>query len=71
MVYSNGTAPTPSVWATVPIAGGGDHGLLGMTFHPQWPDSPYIYVFHTRPSPTYNRVARLRAQNGVGAVPFE
>jgi glucose/arabinose dehydrogenase len=66
MVYPNGTAPVPTVWATVPIATGGERGLLGMTFHPDWPDSPYIYVFHSRPNPIYNRVARLRDQGGVG-----
>jgi glucose/arabinose dehydrogenase len=66
MVFANGTASNPTVWATVPIVSGGEHGILGMTFHPQFPDSPYVYLFHTRPSPTYNRVVRLREQNGVG-----
>jgi glucose/arabinose dehydrogenase len=66
MVLPNGTASNPTVWATVPIATGGEHGLLGMTFHPQFPDSPYVYVFHSRPSPVYNRIARLRDQNGLG-----
>jgi len=66
MVLPNGTASNPAVWATVPIAVGGERGLLGMTLHPQFPDSPFVYVFHTRPSPVYNRIARLRDQNGVG-----
>lgn len=66
MVYANGTASVPTVWGTVPVATGGEHGLLAMTFHPDFPDSPFVYVFHTRPSPIYNRLARLREQNGVG-----
>jgi glucose/arabinose dehydrogenase len=66
MVFPNGTAPAPTVWATVPVALGGERGLQGMAFHPDFPDSPFVYVFHTRPSPTFNCVARLRESGGVG-----
>jgi len=66
MVFAHGTDPMPSVWATVPVAGTGEHGLLGMTFHPDFPDSPFVYVFHTGPTGIHNRLARLREQNGVG-----
>lgn len=66
MVFANGTSPSPTVWATVPIATGGERGMLGMTFHPDFPDSPFVYVFHSRPSPIYNRIARLRDVSGVG-----
>ena len=66
MVFQTGTSGGPTVWATVPILSGGEHGILGLAFHPQFPDSPFVYVFHTRPSPVYNRIARLKDQNGVG-----
>jgi glucose/arabinose dehydrogenase len=66
MVYSNPTAPQPTHWATVPTAGSGEHGVLGMAFHPDFPDSAYLYVFHTGPTGIHNRIARLREQNGVG-----
>ncbi len=66
MVLANELSSTPTVWGTVPVATGGEHGLLGMTFHPDFPDSPFVYVFHSRPSPVYNRIARLREVNGVG-----
>lgn len=66
MTLPNGTASGPTVWATVPVSIGGEHGLLGMTFHPQFADSPYVYLFHTKPAPVFNRVVRMRDQNGVG-----
>jgi len=66
MVFAQPTDPAPSVWATVPVAGAGEHGVLGMTFHPDFPDSPFVYVFHTGPTGIHNRLVRLREQNGVG-----
>lgn len=66
MVFAHATDPAPTVWATVPVGGSGEHGVLGMTFHPDFPDSPFVYVFHTGPSGIYNRLVRLREQNGAG-----
>lgn len=66
MVFAHPTDPAPIVWATVPVGGSGEHGVLGMTFHPDFPDSPFVYVFHTGPSGIHNRLTRLREQNGVG-----
>jgi glucose/arabinose dehydrogenase len=66
MVFSDPTAPQPAEWGTVPTAGDGEHGVVGLTFHPDYPDSPFVYVFHTGPTGIHNRIARLREQNGVG-----
>jgi quinoprotein glucose dehydrogenase len=57
---------TPVPWATVSTVATGERGLLGLAFHPDFPDSPYVYVFHTNLSPFRNRVARLADVGGVG-----
>jgi glucose/arabinose dehydrogenase len=65
-VFADTLATTPSLWATLPVPPSGERGLLGFTFHPQFPDSPYVYIFHTNPSPLFNRVVRMRDSAGVG-----
>ena len=65
-VFADTTAATPTTWATVPIVSGSHYGLVGLALHPAFPDSPYVYVHHTNPSPLVNRVARLTDQSGVG-----
>lgn len=57
---------TPTPWASVPTVATGERGLLGLALHPTFPDSPYVYVFHTHFSPFQNRVARLTDLAGVG-----
>src|SRR5262249_43254848 len=64
MVYPTGTSPTASVWATVPVNVVGEQGLLSLAFHWDFPDSPYVFVDHTNPSPLVNRVARLTESGG-------
>jgi glucose/arabinose dehydrogenase len=61
-------ASLPKTWATIPAWGpGGEKGLLNLAFHPQWPDSPWVYFFQTTPSPgPLNRIIRLRDSSGVG-----
>jgi glucose/arabinose dehydrogenase len=70
------TLPTsPSVvWAHLPVMTEGERGLLGFDFHPQYPDSPFVYFFHTDPADTMNRIVRLRDTGSAGtdlAVLFE
>jgi glucose/arabinose dehydrogenase len=69
MVFANVTATTPSVWATVAVNTDGERGLLGLALHPLFPDSPYVYVYHTNPDPLVNRVIRLADGGGVGLLP--
>ncbi len=66
MVYPTGDAPTASVWATLPVEATGERGLLGMAFHPSFPDSPYVYLYHTNDSPLVNRVVRMTDSAGIG-----
>ena len=66
MVFNHAFETTPTVWATVPVSTAGERGLVGLDLHPSFPDSPYVYVFHTNPSPLVARVARLEDSGGVG-----
>jgi glucose/arabinose dehydrogenase len=65
-VFDTPTSDELTTWATLPVDTDGERGLLGMEFHPQFPDSPYVYFFHTNRTPLENRVVRLRDLNGVG-----
>lgn len=39
--------------------GGGEEGLLGLAFHPEFPDSPYCYVNYTATSPERTVISRF------------
>jgi len=48
----------------------GERGGLGLTFHPEYPDSPYVYSYVTIPSPVLaNVVVRLIDSSGFGTHP--
>jgi glucose/arabinose dehydrogenase len=59
-VYKNGQLLTKP-FITLPVISGGEQGLLGVAFHPGFPDSNWVYVFYTRSNPQHNRVSRFRA----------
>ena len=52
-------------WAMVVIETGGERGLLGLALHPQFPDSPFVYVDYNIPS-SLSRIARLTDDQGHG-----
>ena len=54
----------PRTWTTLPVYTEGERGLLGLVIHPDFPDSPYVYTFHTNPSPFQNQVLRHEEQGG-------
>jgi aldose sugar dehydrogenase len=48
----------------------GERGGLGLTFHPDYPDSPYVYAYVTIPQPVLaNVVVRLVDSLGYGTHP--
>jgi glucose/arabinose dehydrogenase len=56
-------------FATVPVDGQRERGLIGVTVHPDFPDTPYVYVYYTAFKPTvHNRLSRYTA-SGDKAVP--
>lgn len=66
-VVKNGTVlPTPFVTLTVDSTV--ERGLLGVTFHPDFANQPYVYFYYTVPgSPPHNRVSRFPASNDVAS----
>ncbi len=69
--FPNDPAAQPaSVQTFLDISGrvnsGGELGLLGMAFHPNWPATPYVYVYYSvrGASPVENRISRFTTSNG-------
>jgi glucose/arabinose dehydrogenase len=54
-------------FVTLPAITASEQGLVGVTFHPAFPDSAYIYVFYTLTGPEHNRVSRFRADGDTAA----
>ncbi len=52
---------------TVNTNAGGEQGLLGVTLHPKFPDSPYVYVYYTMMAERHNRVSRFTADGDTAA----
>ena len=70
-VIKNGTLlPTP--FLTVTVNSNGERGLLGVTFDPDFPASPYVYVYYTATTPTiHNRVSRFTASGDTAVAGSE
>ncbi|HET9227134.1 MAG TPA: PQQ-dependent sugar dehydrogenase [Thermoanaerobaculia bacterium] len=52
----------PQPFATVPVFTEGERGLLGVTFDPDFPRTPHVYVYYTATKPiVHNRVSRFTA----------
>ena len=67
-IFENGGVRTAS-FATLSITNSGEQGLLGIALHPQYPDSPFVYVQYTRGSDRANVVSRMRDSSGFGVDP--
>jgi uncharacterized repeat protein (TIGR03806 family) len=47
------------------VVSGGEQGLLGMAFHPDWPATPEVFLSYTRSSPTRQSViSRFSSADG-------
>lgn len=68
-VVKNGVVlPTPFV--TLSVDSGGERGLLGLAFDPNFAVTPYVYVYYTVPASAggpRNRVSRFTASGDVAA----
>jgi glucose/arabinose dehydrogenase len=60
----------PEPFVTVPVDDEGEQGLLGIAIHPQYPDSPYVYVYYVRAVDRASVLERYEDQKGVGAAPL-
>jgi glucose/arabinose dehydrogenase len=68
-VIKNGSLlATP--FLTVSVDSGGERGLLGVAFDPNFAVNHYVYIYYTVPTaPRHNRISRFTA-NGDVAVPL-
>jgi glucose/arabinose dehydrogenase len=51
----------PQPFATLPVQGGGESGLLGLALDPHFDTSPFVDVYYTSSVDGRNHIARLRA----------
>jgi glucose/arabinose dehydrogenase len=60
-------------FATLQVAQGREHGLLGLTLAPRFDEQRHVYVYYTVPKsngkPDFNRVVRFTDRNGEGTDP--
>ena len=62
------TSNDVSVFTVTNVLGGTEQGLFGVTLHPDYPASPYLYAFATRQAggSARNHVLRITISGGVG-----
>ena len=68
MIYDQAGLRT-NPFLTLAITNDTEQGLLGITLHPEYPDSPYVYIFFTRTGDRANQVVRYRDAGNVGVEP--
>jgi PKD repeat protein len=57
-VYQNGALlPTPFLDITSQVANSNDRGLLGVAVHPNFPQTPYVYLLFTWNPPGFSNIA--------------
>lgn len=59
----------PMPFVTVPVANSGEQGLRGIALHPDYPDSPFVYIYYTRTGDRCNTVVRFRDSSNIGVKP--
>jgi glucose/arabinose dehydrogenase len=53
----------PEPFVTIPVFTEGERGLVGVTVDPDFPATPYVYLYYTATGPVvHNRVSRFTAQ---------
>jgi aldose sugar dehydrogenase len=54
---------------TATVEGENEQGLLGVAYHPSYPDTPFLFVYYTRLIDRANVLERYRDSAGVGIDP--
>ncbi|MEO1367143.1 MAG: PQQ-dependent sugar dehydrogenase [Acidobacteriota bacterium] len=66
-VLDNGAVlPTPFIDLTTPVVSGGEQGLLGLAFHPDYVNNGYFYVNYTRSGSPLDQTVVERYQVSAG-----
>ncbi len=55
----------PQPFATLPVQGGGESGLLGLALDPDFARTPFVYVYYTSSADGRNHIARLEASSSA------
>lgn len=57
----------PDPFVTLSVHSLGERGLLGVALHPDFPSTPYVYLYYTSPTapPRINRVSRFTANGDI------
>jgi glucose/arabinose dehydrogenase len=63
----------PDPFVTLSVHSLGERGLLGVALHPNFPSTPYVYLYYTSPTapPRINRVSRFTANGDVAVAGSE
>ena len=70
VIKDNALLATPFV--TLSVDSAAERGLLGITLHPDFPTTPYVYVYYTVPTdPIHNRISRFTADGDVAVANSE
>ncbi len=67
-ILDGGTVVTQP-FATLPVQGGGESGLLGLALDPHFGEQPWVYVYYTSSVDGRNHLVRIRADGNVGGEP--
>jgi glucose/arabinose dehydrogenase len=68
VIDANGSvSPTP--FATLPVDGGGEMGLLGLALHPDFDANPWVYAYYSDARDGHNHLVRIRDDGSVGGAP--
>jgi glucose/arabinose dehydrogenase len=61
----------PEPFVTVSVDNEGEQGLLGIAIHPQYPDTPFVFIYYIRASDRLGIVERYTDSLGVGIHPAQ
>ncbi|MEO1084569.1 MAG: PQQ-dependent sugar dehydrogenase, partial [Acidobacteriota bacterium] len=66
ILENDAVLPTPFIDLTTPVVSGGEQGLLGLAFHPDYATNGYFYVNYTRSGTPLDQTVVERYQVSAG-----
>jgi glucose/arabinose dehydrogenase len=67
--YPSLTSQTSVTWTTLNAGSGGERGVHGLELHPDYPDSPFVYIAYSNGPTNTERLVRFRDQLGEATSP--
>jgi glucose/arabinose dehydrogenase len=56
-------------FATLPVDGAAEMGLLGLALHPDFTKEPWVYAYYSDARDGHNHLVRIRAEGNTGGAP--